>query len=48
MHVRQHAFFGYHSNGHRIMPPQGCRDGKGVTVSGAIGTQWYHSNINQK
>ena len=30
------------------MPPWGCSDGKGVTVSGGTETRWYHSHINQK
>ena len=38
------VFFGCHGR----MPPWGCRDGKGVTVSGGTGTWWYHSHINQK
>ena len=40
------CLFGYHSHGR--MPPWGCRDGKGVTVSGGTETRWYHSHINQK
>ena len=31
------AFFGYHSHGHRIMAPWGCRDGKG---GNRLGRYW--------